>query len=63
MRSPRHNGVCSQKDDMAKILDKMIESDIIVMATPVYIYTMDAQMKTFNDRTAAGYTEIKNKEF
>lgn len=33
------------------------------MATPVYFYTMDAQMKTLIDRTVARYTEISNKEF
>jgi multimeric flavodoxin WrbA len=59
----KNNGVCSQKDDMTEILNKMIESDVILMATPVYFYTMDAQMKTLIDRVAARYTEIKNKEF
>jgi multimeric flavodoxin WrbA len=59
----RENGVCVQKDDMAEILVKMIDADVIVMATPVYFYTMDAQMKTLIDRTVARYTEINNKEF
>lgn len=54
---------CVQKDDMAEILDKMINADIIVLATPVYFYTMDGQMKTFIDRTVPRYTEISNKDF
>lgn len=54
---------CPQKDDMADILQKMIDYDVIVMATPVYFYTMNGQMKTFIDRTCARYTEISNKEF
>lgn len=54
---------CSQKDDMEEILDKMIEADVIVMATPVYFYTMNAQMKTLIDRCCAKYTKIKSKEF
>jgi multimeric flavodoxin WrbA len=54
---------CSQKDDMAEILEKMIAADVIVMATPVYFYTMCGQMKTLIDRTCARYTEIVNKEF
>lgn len=54
---------CSQKDDMVKILDLMIDSDVIVMATPVYFYTMCAQMKTLIDRCCAKYTKIQNKEF
>lgn len=59
----KNKGICVHNDDMAKILEKMIEADVIVMATPVYFYTMDAQMKTLIDRTVARYTEIKNKDF
>jgi multimeric flavodoxin WrbA len=54
---------CAQKDDMGDILEKMIASEVIVMATPVYFYTMNAQMKTLIDRTCSRYTEINNKEF
>jgi len=54
---------CSQKDDMTEILEKMIAADVIVMATPVYFYTMCGQMKTLIDRTCARYTEVSNKEF
>ena len=57
------SGPCVQKDDMAEILGKMIAADVIVMATPVYFYTMDAQMKTLIDRCVARYTEISNKAF
>lgn len=54
---------CPQKDDMGEVLEKMIASDVIVMSTPVYFYTMCGQMKTLIDRTCARYTEISNKEF
>lgn len=54
---------CSQKDDMAEILDKMIASDVIVLSTPVYFYAMTAQMKTFIDRCCPAYTKISGKEF
>jgi multimeric flavodoxin WrbA len=54
---------CPQKDDMTGILEKMIGADVIVMATPVYFYTMNGQMKTLIDRTCARYTEIKDKDF
>lgn len=54
---------CVQNDDMEEILEKMVNADVIVMATPVYFYTMDAQMKTLIDRTVPRYTEISNKEF
>ena len=54
---------CVQKDDMAEILEKMVAADVIVLATPVYFYTMDGQMKTFIDRTVPRYTEITYKDF
>lgn len=57
-----NGGNCVQKDDMAEVLDKMIAADAIVMATPVYFYTMDAQMKTLIDRTVARYTKISDKD-
>ena len=52
-----------QKDDAAEVVEKMIAADVIVMATPVYFYTMSAQMKTLIDRCCARYLEIKDKEF
>ena len=54
---------CVHNDDMRDILQKMVAADAIVMATPVYFYTMNAQMKTLIDRTVPRYTEISNKEF
>lgn len=54
---------CFQNDDMAEILDKMVKADVIVLATPVYFYTMDAQLKTLIDRTVPRYTEISDKDF
>lgn len=57
------SGRCSQKDDMAALLDRMVEADVIVMATPVYFYTMAGQMKTFIDRCCARYRELGGKSF
>lgn len=57
-----NGGSCVQDDDMAEVLDKMIAADVIVMATPVYFYSMNGQMKTLIDRTYPRYTEITNKE-
>lgn len=54
---------CVQKDDMSELLNKMVEADVIVLATPVYFYSMDGQLKTFIDRTVPRYTEISNKDF
>lgn len=54
---------CSQKDDMVKLFDKIVNADVIVMATPIYFYTMNGQMKTFIDRLCPLYQELSNKEF
>jgi multimeric flavodoxin WrbA len=57
-----NGGDCEQDDDMANVLDKIIAADVIVMATPVYFYTMNAQMKTLIDRTYSRYMELTNKD-
>jgi multimeric flavodoxin WrbA len=59
----KKDGRCAQKDDMAQILDSMVAADVIVLATPVYFYTMCAQMKTLIDRTVARYMKITKKDF
>jgi putative NADPH-quinone reductase len=43
-------GVCSQKDDMHRLLPVMRDADVIVYATPVYGYGMNGQMKNIIDR-------------
>lgn len=58
-----HGKPCPQGDDAAEIIEKMVAADIIVMATPVYFYTMNAQIKTLIDRCCARYTEMSNKKF
>lgn len=54
---------CVQKDDMEEILGKLLEANVIVMASPVYFYTINAQMKALIDRIVPQYTNLKNKEF
>ena len=56
-----HAGVCVQKDAMADILQKMVDTDVLVLASPVYFYSVSAQIKALIDRTVARYTEVKNK--
>lgn len=57
------NGECAIKDDMAEVLQKMIDADVIVLASPVYFYSVDAQLKALIDRTVARWLEVKDKEF
>lgn len=59
----RSGGQCAIRDDMAEVLDKMQAADVIVMASPVYFYSIDAQMKAVIDRSVARWTDIPNKEF
>ena len=58
-----HSGQCVHKDDMAEILQKMIDADVLVLASPVYFYSIGAQLKAVIDRTVARWLEVKNKEF
>lgn len=59
----KKDGVCAVKDDMAEVLQKMIDADVLVLASPVYFYSIDAQLKAVIDRTVARWLEVKNKEF
>jgi multimeric flavodoxin WrbA len=44
-------GKCIQDDDMVDVLDKIAKSDIVVLATPVYVDGMTGLLKTLIDRT------------
>lgn len=54
---------CVQRDDMEKILKALLLADAVVLATPVYFYSMAAQMKLMIDRCLPRYREIRNKNF
>ena len=57
-------GKCIHKDDMTKeLFPKWLESDMVVYATPLYHYTMNAALKVFIERTlpaAQPFFEIHN---
>lgn len=59
----KNEGVCAIDDGMDEILEKIHCTDVIVMASPVYFYSIDAQMKAVIDRCVAHWTKIKNKDF
>ena len=46
-------GVCVQTDDMSVILDAIKQADILVLASPVYFFSVSAQLKLAVDRTYA----------
>ena len=56
-------GKCALNDDMGEILEKILAADVIVLASPVYFYSVCAPLKTVIDRTVARWTEIKDKDF
>ena len=58
-----HAGECVIKDNMKEILDKMLAADVIVLSSPVYFYSISAQLKAVIDRTVARWLEFRNKEF
>ncbi|MBQ9940039.1 MAG: flavodoxin family protein [Clostridia bacterium] len=46
----RMDGHCVQKDDADDIAQKIKESDVIVLVSPIYYYNISAQLKTVMDR-------------
>lgn len=59
----KSGGKCVIADDMGEILQKMIDANVIVLASPVYFYSIDAQLKAVIDRTVARWLEVQDKEF
>ena len=53
---------CVHRDDMPDIIEKMINADVLVMATPVWFYAMSGRMKVLIDRTIARFLEIRDKD-
>lgn len=48
-------GHCVIEDDANSIMEKVVQADVIVWATPIYYYEMSGQMKTLIDRMNAMY--------
>lgn len=59
----KNGGVCVWKDDLPEMLDRLIASDVLVFASPVYFFSISSQLKLFMDRTYAVMEKIKNKKF
>ena len=59
-------GKCFQDDDANELVEKMLSADVIVLATPVYFYSMDAQLKALIDRSVSRWNDFgrfKGTEF
>lgn len=48
-----HKSPCVQKDDMDKIYPAYKEADVVVLASPLYYWTISGQLKTAFDRLFA----------
>ena len=46
-------GVCVQNDDMLEILNALRKADTLVLASPIYYFSVTAQLKLALDRTYA----------
>ena len=44
------NGKCAQKDDMQEIYPYLMEAEMIVLASPIYYFTMSAQLQSVIQR-------------
>lgn len=56
-----YEGSCVQKDDVEAIRGKILDADMLVLATPLYYYGMSAQLKTMLDRFCAFNSSITRK--
>jgi len=54
----RKDNRCFQKDDMDYIYDRLLETDMLVLASPVYFYGISAQLKAIIDRI---HTPMRNR--
>ncbi|MCM1042550.1 MAG: flavodoxin family protein [Bacteroides sp.] len=48
---------CVVKDDVAEIMQKVLNAEVVVWATPIYYYEMSGPMKTLIDRLNPMYTQ------
>jgi len=56
-----YEGPCAQRDDMEAIRAKLLKSDMVVFATPLYYYGMSAQLKTVVDRFCAFNSSLNGR--
>ena len=50
-------GNCIIKDDMAPVLEKVRNADVLIFASPIYYYGITGQLKTFLDRLNPLYVQ------
>lgn len=56
-----YDGPCVQRDDMVQIRAAVLDSDMLVFATPLYFFGISAQLKTVIDRFCAFSSRISRR--
>lgn len=56
-----YEGPCVQHDDMDEVRRRLLASDAVVFATPLYYYGMTAQLKTVIDRFCSANSSITGR--
>lgn len=62
-RKVRHEPRCRQQDDAVRIFERIIASEAVVYATPLYTYGFTAQMKALIDRQYCLVTGYGSPEY
>ncbi|WP_436862487.1 flavodoxin family protein [Staphylococcus caeli] len=65
VRDVRHDGkhITSYDDDYKSIIDKVLESDTVIIASPVYWYSVSASIKAFIDHWSETMMDPKYSDF
>lgn len=53
---------CSQDDDMVEVHDQVLDSDLLVLTSPVFCWGVTGQLKTVVDRFFAILTLVRGKK-
>jgi len=54
---------CAIKDSMEEVFSKLLKADVILLASPVYFYSVSAQMKAMIDRCLVDHKSLAGKKF
>lgn len=57
-----HNSECVQKDAMISLYERLLESEIIVFATPLHYFTFSAQIKVLISRFHAKNAQLRGNK-
>ncbi len=56
------DGPCARKDDMGKIRDALLKTDLVAFVTPVYYFGISAQLKMVIDRFYAFTLKLSSRK-